>query len=242
MAARDLPGGTSRRTGVRLLAGAVVAACVVVAGAAAQDTAGTADIRNLRDAVFDARTDLARLRTGDAVLHKELRAELDAIRDRIAEFEARLNRAESLSRTDYIAVRDRIAEVRRRARSELTVSGAGLGPGASAPEPGDMPAVLLEVPARTPVDVQLLASFDPAAARMGDRIEGATVKPVIVKGRVVVPAGTLMRGTITAIRPTKTATLRFDETKIDFRTYRIDATVNVDRALRPGAVVRARFN
>lgn len=229
-------------TSARFLAALAVAVHALVAGVTAQETASAADIQHLRDAAFEARTDLARLRTGDAVLLKELRAELDAIRDRITDFEARLKSAEAVPRGDYIAARNRIADVRRRARSELTVSGAGLGPGASAPEREAVPVVRLEIPARTPVEVQLLAPLDPAAARIDDRIEGATVKPVVVKGRVVVPAGTLMRGTIAAVGPAKTATLRFDETKIGFRTYRIDATVKVDRALRPGAVVRARFN
>lgn len=242
MAARDLRGRVSPQTTARFLAALVVAAHVLVAGVTAQETASAANIQHLRDAAFEARTDLARLRTGDAVLLKELRAELDAIRDRIADFEVRLKSAEAVPRSDYIAARARIADVRRRARSELTVSGAGRGPGASAPECEAVPVLRLEIPARTPVDIQLLAPLDPAAVRTDDRIEGATVKPVVVKGRLVVPAGTLMRGVVAAIGSAKTATLRFDETTIDFRTYRIDATVNVDRVLRPGSVVRARFN
>jgi hypothetical protein len=242
MTARDLRGVVSRRTNVGWLAAVAIAVHALAAGAAGQEIATAADVQSLRGAAFEARTDLARLRSGDAVHLKELRAELDAIRDRITDFEARLKRGEVVPRNDYIAARDRIADVRRRARSERTVSGAGLGPGASAPEGELVPALRLEIPARTPVEVQLLAPLDPSAARPDDRIEGATVKSVVVKGRVVVPAGTLMRGTVAATGPEKTVTLRFDETTIDFRTYRIDATVHVDRALRPGAIVRARFN
>ncbi len=226
----------------------MLAASPLGAAPRAQEAVTAADVQGLRDAVFEAGTDLARLRTGDAVLLEALRADLDAIRDRIAGLESTLRTPSVASRGEFIKVREQIVDVRRRARGELTVTGAGLGPGSSAPDPASVPAVPLGIPRRTTVDVQLLTALDPALMRVDDRVEAATLKPILVKKEMVLPAGSLVRGVVASIRQghggrvPKALTVRFNETIVGFRAQGIDATVEIGRPLQPGAVVRARFN
>ena len=81
-----------------------------------------ADVQRLQDDVFEAATDLARLRTGDAALLGELRARLNGIRDDVASLDARVRRRPAPTRAEYVAIRDRLDDVRRRARNELTVT------------------------------------------------------------------------------------------------------------------------
>src|SRR5437879_3466474 len=80
-----------------------------------------AEIQQLQDAVFEAGTDLARLRTGDAVLLGQLRPELDDLREEVTYLKVKLRKHEPVSRSEYASVRGRIDEVRRRAVGEETV-------------------------------------------------------------------------------------------------------------------------
>ena len=208
-----------------------------------------ADVQRLQDDIFEAATDLARLRTGDAVLLGELRARLNEIRDDVASLDARVRRRPAPTRAEYVAIRNRLDEVRRRARNELTVTGAGLGPAAPAPDPQTVPAGRLEIPVRTELDVRLLGALDPSSARTEDRVEAATVDNLEVDGRVVVPAGALVRGLVAAVSPgtphrPAALMVRFDALVVSFRTHRIEAVTAgpVERALASGSVLRIRFD
>ena len=209
---------------------------------AAQATWTQQDVERLRHDVFEAGTDLSRLRTGDAALQKALRADLDTLRARVADLEQRVRSGHAVTRADYLEVRDRLQAVRRAARSELTVTGAGLGPTATAPEPSTVPAVGLDIPERVLVDVRLLTDLNPATARTDDRIEAATARDITVGGRVVVPAGSLMRGTAMAASPVSTqpaVSVRFESVTVDYRTHAIAAraTADVEQALPAGTVL-----
>jgi hypothetical protein len=216
---------------------------------AAQSAVTTSDVGRLRDEVFEASTDLSRLRTGDSILLKALRAELDDVRVRLAALEARLERDEKISRDEFVAIRDEIQGVRRAARGERTVTGAGLGPAAPAPDPASIPTVTLDVPRHTRLDVRLLAGLDPATSRVDDRVEAATVKDLVVDGRVVVPAGSLLRGVVSVRNAPSSKgkpgalVVRFDAVTVDYRTHRIAAVTlrRVQRPLLAGTVVGVSF-
>ena len=237
---------TTRRSVVT----ALLAACLLAIRLSAQTQITPADIERLRDDVFEAATDLARLRTGDAVLLKELRAGLDDIRDEVTYLKVTLRKQEPVSPAEYAEVRERIEDVRRRARSEITVTGAGLGPFALAPDPSSVPSDPLDIPARMEIDVRLLGVLNPVTARADDRVEALTVTNVVVKGRVVVPAGSLICGIVTeetSARSTHAAgtlTIRFDYLTVNFRAHPIQATAlrEIAHVLPAGTVLRVRFD
>jgi hypothetical protein len=242
---RERPNSLMRRAVVAVL----LAASLAGVRLSAQTTVTPADIQRLQDDIFEAATDLARLRTGDAILLKELRARLDDIRDEVTDLKGRLRKQQRVSRTGHLGLRDRIAEVRRRARSELTVTGAGLGPAAPAPDPSTVSISHLEIPVRTTMAVRLLEVLNPATARTGDRVEGATMSDFAVKGILIVPAGSLMRGLVTAVTPATssrrvaTLTVRFDSLTVNFRAHGIKATTvqEIGRTVPAGRSLRVRF-
>jgi hypothetical protein len=219
-------------------------------GAQPSTTVSAADIDRLQADVFEAATDLARLRTGDLVLLNELRATLDELRDEAVYLKVKLRKGQRVSWTEHVQVRDRIEAVRGRARSDLTVTGAGLGPAAPAPDPLSVPPGRLEIPARTEMDLRLLLALNPETARVGDRVEAATVKDFVVEGRVVVPAGSLCRGLVREAAPSaarqrdKALTVGFEDLTVSFRAHPIKAAAvqPLGHALSAGAILRVRFD
>ena len=218
---------------------------------AAQPAFTVSDVERLHDGLFEAGTAIARLRTGDAVLRKELQAETEDVRTAATELGARLRAGGSVAWDAYAALRRRIAAVKRRARSHVTVTGAGLGPAARAPYPADEPPPPLVIPAGAELEVRLLVAIDPRTARHGDPVEAATVAAHADGETVIVPAGSLVRGMVEkqvsesdrrgAARP---LTVRFEDVLVAFTTHPIDATVTdeVTVPLKMGALLRLRFD
>src|SRR5579862_4641719 len=111
-----------------------LATLVSVGSILAAQTVTPSDIDRLRDAIFEANTDVAGLRTGDASLTRELRSELSDLSEETTYFKVKLRKGEQVSPTDVATVRERIEAVRRRARGSETVKASGGGPSAAAPE------------------------------------------------------------------------------------------------------------
>jgi hypothetical protein len=239
------------RTGFALLQ----AAALMVAGLSAQSVT-PADVERLQASAFEAGSDVSRLRTGDAVLRHQLELELDELREEVTYFKVKLRKGEQIRREDLVNVRDRIDDVRRRARSEVTVTGAGLGPGAAAPEV--VPVVDgIELAKGTALQVRLLAPFNSLTAQARDRLEAATTEDLVVDKQVVVPAGSLVRGLVTSLPPANgqgnRLTVIFDQVVVNYRSYAIAASPVASDTLsvfddnvaveRPaGALVRLRFD
>ena len=217
---------------------------------AAQPAVSLSDVERLHDRLFEAGSAIARLRTGDATLRKELQAEVEDVRTGASGLEARLRAGQSVAWDDYAALRRRIAEVKRRARSHVTVTGADLGPAARAPYPADEPPPPLEIPAGAELEVRLLVSIDPRTARDGDPVEAATVAAYADGGTVIVPAGSLVRGMVEKQAPeggqdgeTPPPAMRFEDVLVAFTTHSIDAIVTdkIAGPLKVGALLRLRF-
>lgn len=239
----------------------VLAALLVAASglpAAAAQAVTQADVARLQDAVFEAGTDVSSLRTGDAILLRDLRAELNELREDVIYFKVKLRKGEAVARAEIATTRDRIEEVRRRARGEHTATAADAPPGGVGADPNAARQGGVNIPARTEIAVRLLTRLDSATAYVDDRLEAATAADLVVNGRVVVPAGSLLRGVVTAVEPLSrtnrmgTMTVGFDFLTVNYRAYPIRATVvpgggtiaaaegrNVERT--PGALLRVRF-
>jgi len=201
-----------RPTSLTLLA--VALACA--AGLAwAQATVTAADIKRLELAVDDARQDLAALRKTDVAKAAPLQKELDTLADEVTYLKVKIGKEGNVPRGEYNALRDRIDDLRTRA-------GAGTTP---------RPVNAITVPVGTVIDVRLQSTVTSATARVEDTFDATTVTDVTGDGRVSVPAGSLVRGTVTRVEAaghtdrTGSLTLFFDRITVRGRAHEMRATV-----------------
>ena len=94
------------------------------------------------------------------------------------------------------------------------------------------PANPNEIPAGTELDVRLQTPLDSGTAQVEDYFEATTVVDIVQNdGRVLVPAGSVMRGVVTSVEPAtrtnRTARLavNFDRLTVNGRTYEMRGTV-----------------
>jgi hypothetical protein len=220
---------------------AVVLACVAAVPAAAQTAVSELDIQRLQDNVYLAERDIAQLRARDSTRASQLQAELDELRDEVIYLKVKLRKERTLARTEYADVRDRIEDLRSRARGD----GAGAYTPPAAPASSTrggttaaagsaartLPPGVVEVPAGTELDVRLQHSLNSGTAKVEDRFEATTLADLAIGGRTVIPAGSVMRGVVTAVEPatrtnrTARLTVSFDQITINGRVYPIRATV-----------------
>jgi len=222
----------------------VVAALIVVgtaASAAAQQSVSQADIQRLQDNVYLAERDVSQLRSRNATRADELQTELDDLRDEIIYLKVKLRKERSLARSEYADVRDRIEDLRSRAQNN-PVRASAPPPVAPAAQPAPAAAArtaappapapgMIEIPAGTEMDVRLQGSLNSGRAQVEDRFEGTTIADVNVGGRTAIPAGSVVRGVVTAVEPatrtnrTARMTLSFDQVTIYERAYPMRGTV-----------------
>lgn len=221
---------------IRAALAAVVA--VGLAAPAAAQSVTQADIQRLQDNVFLAERDITQMPSRDSARGNQLRAELDELRDEVIYLKVKLRKDGSLSRAEFADVRDRIEDVRSRARGD-----AGRFSTAPAPAPAPAPATSApapsraqtgtgtEVPTGTEIDVRLQNSLNSGTAQVEDRFEATTLVDLNVNGRVLIPAGSVMRGVVTAVEPgtrtnrTSRLTVSFDQVTANGRAYPMRGTV-----------------
>jgi len=195
--------------------------------ALAQAQLTQADIQRLQDSVYDASADVTRLRQRDARLAEGLERELDDLRDEVIYLKVKMRKS-GATRAEYSDLRDRIDRLRSQARGDAAP--------ASTPSPR-RPAVeetlsATEIPVGTEFDVRLQSRLNSGTARVEDRFDATTIVPYDRNGKVLVPAGSVMRGVVNSVTPASRGlnrkgelTLVFDRFSIDGRTYSIRATV-----------------
>ena len=192
----------------------------------AQAQLTTEDIQRLQDTVFDAAADVSRLRQRDARLADSLERELDDLRDEVIYLKVKLRKS-GATRAEYTDLRDRIDRLRNQARGEPAPA-ASSTPGAPVAEPLSP----TEIPVGTEFDVRLQSRLSSGTARVEDRFDTTTIVPYERNGRVLVPAGSVLRGVVNAVTPASRGvnrrgelTLVFDRFTIEGRTYSARATV-----------------
>ena len=144
----------------------LLASCAAGVPAAAQASQAAqltaADVQRLQESVFDANTEIARLRSHDAERARALQARLDDLSDEVLYLKVTL-RKEGVSRADYGTLRDQIDDIRIEARSLVPVPDRA---GVPVPAPDrDEPVAKIarqgtttrpnEIPAGTELDVRL---------------------------------------------------------------------------------------
>lgn len=212
----------------------------------------TADIQRLQDDIASASRDIVDMRTRDASAASQLQSELDDVRDEATYLRVKLRRNEPVTRSEFGEVRDRIDNIRSRARGDAP--GRYAPPAAGRPDPDRYPPSpqdrnpddrypssgpetirprnANEIPVGTEFDVRLQRSLNSKTAQVEDRFEATTMVDLQdERGRVLVPAGSVMRGVVSSVtRATRVErkgalTVAFDRITINHRTYDIRATV-----------------
>jgi hypothetical protein len=210
----------------------IIAAAIALGSTAAvvaQSQLTTADIQRLQDAVYDAGGDVARLRDRDPKLAESLQRELDDLREEVIYLKVKLRKDSNVPRAEYSSVRDRIDRLRSDARGERAAAPA---PAPARPPVAETRSSPTEVPVGTEFDVRLQSRLNSGTARVEDRFDATTIVPYEKNGRMLVPAGSVMRGIVNSVTPASRGvnrkgelTLVFDRFSIEGRTYSIRATV-----------------
>ena len=203
--------------------------------ASAQSGVSSAEIQRLQNNVFEASRDVSELRSRDAILASQLQGELDDARDEAVYLKVKLRKNERIDRNEYLDLRDRIDAIRNRARGDGTFGGSPPSPAARgdrpAPTNGRTEQSNSDVPVGTEFDVRLSSALSSATVQVEDRFEATTMFDLRQGNRVVVPAGSVMRGVVSSVRKagrierTGSLTVAFDRLTIGTRSYPIRATV-----------------
>jgi len=220
-------------------AGIVLALALVasLSGAVSAQTTATssAEIQRLQDNVYEASRDVTQLRTRDSALASQLQGELDDARDEAVYFKVKLRKNERIDRNEYLELRDRIDAIRNRARGDIAASPTRSSPAARDDRPastaGRADSTTYDVPVGTEFDVRLSNALSSATAQVEDRFEATTMVDLRQGNRVVVPAGSVMRGVISSVKKagrierTGSLTVAFDRLTVGTRSFPIRATV-----------------
>jgi hypothetical protein len=200
----------------------------------------TADIQRLQDNIYDVSRDVSQLRSRDAALASRLESELDDARDETIYLKVKIRKNERITRNDYSELRDRIDSIRTRARGEVASRGTGSPAGRTGDAGRTGPAGSSgrtsressgEIPVGTELDVRLQSSLSSATAQVEDRFEATTMVDLTEGERLIIPAGSVLRGVVSSVNKagrverTGKLTLAFDQVTIRGRNYPIRATV-----------------
>ena len=240
----------------RLFTAALVAAALMLAAPAdaqntAQNTAQavtSADIQRLQDDVYQAGADISRLRSSDATEASRLQAELDDLRDEVTYLKVKLRREGNVNRADYTDIRDRVQNLRARAHgdSQSRTGWSSSAPTGSQPSSGTTTSREVYDDRRAPtssprsqsipngqeIDVRLERELNSDTAQVEDRFEATTVVDMYDGNRVIIPAGSVMRGVVSSVdKASRTdrkgsLTVAFDQVTVRGRDYPLRGIVS----------------
>jgi hypothetical protein len=195
---------------------AILLVCLALPAAGQTPVTG-ADLQRLQDNVTEIAGSISAVRTRDPRLADSLQTRLQDLSDEVTYLKVRLRKESTIPRAEYIDLLDRIDRLRSEARNP------------PAPETRVSPT---EIPVGTEFDVRLQTRLNSGTAKVEDRFDATTLAAFEKNGRVLVPAGSVMRGIVRSVTPAGrgidrkgSMTLLFDRFTIDGRTYSIRATV-----------------
>ena len=231
----------TRSAVVRLFA--PLAFVVVLTASAAAQTIRSADIERLQNDVYQADRDIYRMRTSDPNISSQMQTELDDLRDEVIYLKVKLRRERSVTRDEFNDVRDRIADLRNRARADAGTRPLGTGGNRDRtdrddrprwddrPPATDRPRDDGAIPVGQEIDVRLQTPLSSDTAQVEDRFEATTVVDLYSGNRVLIPAGSTMRGVVRSVEKASrterkgSLMVSFDQVTINGRTYPMRGTV-----------------
>jgi len=247
--------------GQRFLKAILVAAALMLAVPAGAQTVSSSDIDRLQNDVYQASSDISRLRSTDSTAASRLQDELDNLRDEVTYLKVKLRKEGNITRSDYTEVRDRVQDLRSRARSDAgtapparssssssssssrsdrpdtsssSSSSSSSSPSSSSSSSdsrhGSMGRTQSELDGKE-IDVRLERELSSDTAQVEDRFEATTVVDMYEGNRVLIPAGSVMRGVVSSVdRASRTErkgslTVAFDQVTVRGRDYPMRGTV-----------------
>jgi hypothetical protein len=223
----------------------IAAGLLSVAGvAAAQQSVSSSDIQRLQDQVYQASTEVGRLRTTDSTLASRLESDLDDLRDDVVYLKVKLRREGSVSRSEYTDVRDKLQSLRAQARGDAASAegswprpddrastGSSSGSSTGTREDRRTTSSKSAIPAGQEIDVRLDKELTSDTAQVEDRFEATTAVNLYQGDTVLIPAGSVMRGVVSSVnRASRTdrkgsMTVAFDQVTVGGRSYPMRGTV-----------------
>jgi hypothetical protein len=227
---------------IRAAITAILVGVVTTGAAGAQTTVSNADIQRLQDEVYQAGAEVSRLRTTNALEAGRLEDQLDTLREEVIYLKVKLRKESSVSRREYSDLRDQLQALRSRARGESASSRSSGGyssGGSTSSEPifddrSTSPSTSRTqggIPVGTEIDVRIQTELTSDTAQVEDRFEATTVVDLYEGNRVLIPAGSLMRGIVTSVnRASRTdrkgsLTVAFNQITVRDRNYPMRGTV-----------------
>jgi len=212
-------------TAKRWLRTVLAAGVLSIAGvAAAQQSVSSSDIQRLQDQLYQAGSEVGRLRSTDATLATRLEDELDDLRDEVVYLKVKLRKDGSVNRTEYAELRDKVQAFRSRARggdapSAGTASGTGSGIGSGSSSgsssgtyedrrppssddrrsPTSSSSGRSSIPVGQEIDVRLQNQLSSDTAQVEDRFEATTAVDLYKGNDVLIPAGSVVRGVVSSV-------------------------------------------
>ncbi len=215
---------------------------------AEQQSVTSADIQRLQDTVYSIGGDISRVRNRDPRSADQMQ-QLDDLRDEVIYLKVKLRKEGSVPRAEYWDLRDRIDGLGSQVRENAGGFAAPPAPARTVPPYQEPPAQVAppaqipapaqpttsnpnEVPVGTEMDVRLQNPLSSATAQVEDRFEATTMVDLVNGNRVLIPAGSTVRGVVTSVNKAGrldrkgSLTLSFDQVTTRGRTYPIHATVD----------------
>jgi hypothetical protein len=223
----------TRRLGLFVALGLV--AVLSAAPSAAQTSTDSRRLDQLRE---DVQTELRRADEQPTVTSARLRGQLEDLRDEVGYLRVLQRRGETIQDREYRQLESRLQTIRQELRATNSVrpgtgtgtGGTGTGTGARSGG-GTATRYEYEIPVGTEMDVRLQQELSSETAAVEDRFEATTVVDLYDNERLIIPAGSVMRGVVSEVdRASRTdrrgaLTLSFDQLTTNGRTYDIRATV-----------------
>lgn len=208
----------------------IAAAMLAIATVAlAQQTVSSSDIQRLQDQVYQASSEVSRLRSTDSSAAARLESQLDDLRDEVVYLKVKMRKEGSVNRSEYTDLRDRVQDLRSRARSDSGswsssdsgstrtesrgsgsygssggVSGGTTTSGSTrtTDERGSRQSSggRTVIPEGQEIDVRLESQLTSDTAQVEDRFEAATVADLYRGNDVLIPAGSVMRGVVSSVK------------------------------------------
>lgn len=234
-----------------MMAGVLLAAVMTVTGgadAAAQTGVTASDIQRLQDSVAALNAEFTQLQSRDSAAASALEREVAELREEVIYLRVKLRKGLLNDRSEYEDLRDRIDDMRSRVTASTdpapamtpkpaSPAPASAAPKTSAPSAASTPSTTAAgggasaIPVGQELDVRLQDTLSSGTSQVEDRFIATTIVPLSVNGRDLIPAGSEVRGVVSAVdsagRLDRKArlSLSFDQITVGGRTYPMRGTL-----------------
>ncbi len=198
-----------------------LAVSAVAVSAWAQAPVSASDLTRLDTTAGEIDKQVATLQRTDPTLAADVQKRLSDLRDEITYLKVKLRKEGAVTRAEYGDVRDKIENLRIRAQGEKVTAQPVL----------EEPAGTYTIPVGTEMDVRLQTPLNSGTSAVETRFEATTIVDLKIDDHVVVPAGSLVRGFVSSVRPAGnidrkgSLTLSFDQLIVNQRAVRLRASV-----------------